>query len=194
MPKNAKPKKETEMRWIVNDPEKCWNQYFDVTNIKSTPPDEKKRTCNICCVAMITGEHPDIVLKYFFDKYGSDSDRFQWQGELIGYIKRKGFKTSELFDEGIENPRFPTEKELKIMRKSIKKGNIIFYHKAGHYQLMVGYLIHNKNRIDYIFYDPAGDRKLYRFRRSRESGCRVVYPDSMIKSEKIYGMCYEVQI
>lgn len=183
------------MKSVINDTVKYWNQYHDVKDLPETAKDERSRTCNITCVAMITGEHPDKVLKKFFDKYGIN-DKFMWQELLVDYLIEAGFKCDDYIikPQAYPDARHIKISELKAMRAEIDDGKIIFYHKCGHYQLMVGYSIDNEGNIDYIFNDPAGNRTKSLKYRSRKSGYLVGYPERMVLAEPIYGKCYSVTI
>lgn len=188
---------------IINNDTKCYyNQYFDIIDVPETPEKEPLRTCNITCIAMITGENPNIVLDYFFKKYGFEigvkSPHFQWQELLTDYLEMKGFKNRKIIeDKEIAYPkaRYIFDKELQRCMNEIKNGKVILYHKDGHYQIMTGFEIDNTGQtIDFIFNDPAGNRIVPKVERERESGHSVHYPYSMIKSEKIYGNLYAVEI
>lgn len=189
--KNLFKKVETELNknLRINQTEKYWNQYYDVTDISITPWNDKLVTCNACCGGMISGKHPDIVLKELLALYGINK-KFQWEEHLLKYLKSSEFKCKKItFPVAWPVARKIFDRELKKMRDEIDKGNIIFYHKKGHYQIMVGYQDDN-----FIFNDPAGDRKISKKLRERKSGKNVVYPYSMVKSEKIYGRCWSIEI
>lgn len=175
---------------VLNDTKKYWNQYHDVTDLPETIKDERRRTCGITCLSMITGEHPDQVLQNMFKKYGKN-DKFQWEEHLIKYLRDREFKCVEMTKIAWPKPRRIKEKELEKMRDEIDKGKIILYHKKGHYQLMVGYV---NNGSCYIFNDPAGDRTLPVSKRKRKSGYNIMYTDNMVLSEIIYGRCWSVEI
>lgn len=179
---------------IINDTKLYWNQYFDVTDLPGTIKDERKRTCNITSVAMILGKHPDRVLNGMFDKYGVN-DKFMWERHLINYLIDNGFECTEITKHAYPEARKITDDELINMMNNIKDGRIIFYHKKGHYQLMVGYRIREDAKLpEYIFNDPAGDRNKMLWRRKQNSGHLVTYSHKKIKREKIYGSCYSVRI
>jgi len=173
----------------LNQTKAYWNQYFDITDLPETRKNEKFRTCNVCCVAMITGGHPDDVLGYMLLKYGINN-KFQWEENLIKYLREKGYKCKKVTFLAWPRARKIWDSELKKMRAEIDKGNIIFYHKKGHYQLMIGY----DNDDIFIFNDPAGDRNKSRKLRKRLSGYNVRYFYNKIKAEKIYGRCWSVEI
>lgn len=177
---------------VLNNTKKYWCQYTDVTDIKSTPRDERERTCGVTSISMVTGEHPDGVLQTVRLNYGK-GDRFQWESHLIDYLDRRHFNCLELTDHAYPKPRKITNDELEVMMGELIKGRIIFYHKKGHYQLMIGYQI-RKGKVEFIFNDPAGDRKLLRYLRKKNSGHRVIYSYAKVKREKIYGSCWSVVI
>lgn len=176
----------------INDTEKYWNQYFDVTDIFSTKKDERTRTCNITCVAMITGEHPDIILQKFWEKYGQN-DKFQWESLLIKYLENRGHKCREITKHAYPKARKITDHELTDLIGELINGRVILYHKKGHYQLMVGYRMIDQVP-EFIFNDPAGDRKKMKWQRKKESGHLVPYSYGKVKREKIYGSCWSVEI
>jgi len=173
----------------VNYTKKYWNQYFDVTDDPKTKKNEKYRTCGVTCVSMITGEHPDEVLQNIFIQHGKN-DKFQWEENLIAYLVKKGYHCKEITKLAYPKPRKVTRKELQSMRDEIDKGNIIFYHKSGHYQLMVGY----EGDDTFIFNDPAGNRIMRVKYRNRKSGYKVQYSEARVLSEKIYGRCWSIEI
>jgi hypothetical protein len=175
---------------IINDTKKYFNQYFDVKDLPETKKNEKHRTCNVTCVAMITGIHPDIILKDMMKIYGRN-DKYMWEEHLLKYLKSKGFKSKPITKLAWPRARHITDKELEKMRDEIKKGRIIFYHKKGHYQLMVGY---GNEGTYYIFNDPAGDRTIPIKKRRKKSGHNVKYTDVMISREMIYGRCWSIKI
>jgi hypothetical protein len=177
------------MKSKINHTKKYWNQYHDVTDIPKTKKNEKDRTCGITSAAMITGEHPDVVLKYMLDKHGKN-DKFQWEENLIAYLVEKGFPCNEITKIAYPKPRRVTKTELQRMRDEIDKGNIIFYHKSGHYQLMIGY----EGEDTFIFNDPAGNRIVGKRFRSRKSGFKIMYSQARVLSEKIFGRCWSVKI
>jgi len=181
---------------INNDTVKYYNQYHDIIDIPETPKSEPKRTCNVTCVAMITGEDPNDVLDYFLNKYGLQTDKFQWQELLIYYLERAGHNNKAVLNKAAyPQARHIGDDELKQMMVEIRQGRVIFYHKKGHYQIMTGFEIDEMgNMINFIFNDPAGDRKIRHANRTRESGHSVSYSYEMVKAEKIYGMCYSIEI
>lgn len=174
---------------IVNDTKKYWDQYRDVTDIPETPQNDKLRTCGVSCAGMFTAVHPDVILQEMFEKYGIN-DKFKWEKHLIEYLKTNGHTCNPIM-KNIHPKRYITEKELAKMRAEIDKGNVIFYHKAGHYQIMVGYL---NNGACYVFNDPAGDRTIGRSKRRKKSGHNVIYPREFIVLEKIKGRCWSVTV
>lgn len=186
------------IKTIINDTKAYWNQYKDVKDIQKTPEEEPLRTCNVTSVAMIVNENPNDVLWYFINKYGYEigvrSPHFQWQELLVRYIQVAGYevKNNLITPQAYPDARNIKLEELKRMREEIDNGNIILYHKCGHYQVLVGYEIHIDGNIDYVFNDPAGDRRLPYKKRKRESGHLVRYLETMIISEPIYGLCYTI--
>lgn len=178
---------------VINDTKMYYNQYFDVTDIIKTPKNEKGRTCNITCVAMITGSHPDKVLQDMFKKYGMN-DHFQWESHLVDYLNEHGHKCKEVTTHAYPNARKITNDELEKIMGELIKGRVILYHKKGHYQLMVGYRIDTYHGPEYIFNDPAGDRTKFVRNRKKESGHLVTYTQKKVKREKIYGSCWSVEI
>mgnify|MGYP001546421035 CR=1 FL=1 len=183
---------------VVNDTPTYINQYFDVTDLPETVWDEKPNTCNVSCVGMICFLSPDIVLHDMYRKYRYNTQfqntQFQWEEHLISYLQECGHICEPVTKSAWPNARFIKNSELKKMRKEIDKGKVIFYHKHGHYQLMVGYIKHNNGRYTYIFNDPAGDRRVQYNYRSRESGHLVGYDSYMVKNEPIYCRCWSVTL
>jgi hypothetical protein len=177
---------------VINDTKKYWNQYYDVTDLPETVKNEKTRTCNITCVAMITGEHPDEVLQKMFYKHGKN-DRFQWEKNLVKYLESFGHKCKKVAGLAWPKARYIKDKELENIRNEIDKGKVILYHKKGHYHLIIGYKTEGRYTW-YIGNDPAGDRRYSISERKRLSGHRVDYQEGFIKSEKIYGRCWSVTI
>lgn len=179
-----------------NDTKQYVNQYYDVIDLPETIDREPTITCNVSCISMITGENVNDVLKHFIDKYTAKSKKFQWQELLIEYLEKNGYLCKPVLKRAAwPSARNISDDEISSIIDELKFGNIIFYHKYGHYQLLVGYEIEDKkNKIEFIFNDPAGDRKLNIKERLRDSGHLVRYPYKMIKDEKIYGMCYSVKI
>lgn len=177
---------------VINDTKRYWNQYKDVTDIFSTKKDERTRTCNITCVSMITGDHPDAILHEFWEKYGQN-DKFQWESLLIKYLEDNGYPCKKMTEHAYPKARQIRDHELIDMMGELVKGKVIFYHKKGHYQLMVGYRIIDQVP-EYIFNDPAGDRTKMRWQRKKGSGHLVTYSHQKVKREKIYGSCYSVTI
>lgn len=179
---------------MINDTKKYWNQYYDVKDVLETPQYEPFRTCNITCVAMITGEDPNDVLKKMWDKYGVN-DQFQWEEHLISYLEEKGLDCKEITSPvAWPEARVIREDELVDIVLAIEEGKIIFYHKEGHYQLLIGYEIDNNGQMWYFFNDPAGDRTRSIKNRGRLSGHKVKYSKEFIMSEKIYGRCWAISI
>lgn len=176
----------------INDTLVYWSQYHDVTDLPETLKDERTRTCNITCVAMILGVHPDDVLTNMIRRYGLN-DKFQWESNLINYLKEYGCVCKEITKHAYPKPRRVTEVELTNMMLEIDKGKIIFYHKAGHYQIMVGYRI-KKSIPEFIFNDPAGNRNLLLYKRRKSSGHLITYSRKKVMREKIYGSCWSVEI
>ena len=176
------------MKHKINDTKKYFNQYHDVIDLPETPKYEPGRTCNITCIAMIRGKDPNKILQKFFKMYGVNN-KFQWEGNLIKYLKDVGHECRAVTGLAWPIPRKVRKKELERMKKEIDEGKIIFYHKRGHYQLMVGY--YSKG---FIFNDPAGDRRLLLKDRSRESGHLVTYSYKKVRSERIFGRCWAVTI
>lgn len=183
--------RENKMK-IINHTVSYYNQYYDVSDLPETIKDERTRTCNITCIAMITGEKPDDVLANMFNIHGRN-DKFQWEENLILYLKEYGFSCEPVTKLAYPSARSVTDDELKKMRDEIIDGRIIFYHKLGHYQIMVGFE-NIDNNITYIFNDPAGDRRLAKDSRDKMSGFEVGYSSRMVKIEKIYGRCWSVVI
>jgi len=119
-------------------------------------------SCGPATVSMITGEDPNKVAKALGN---STCDE-----KLIKYLKDKGYQTNKIVDGGSEKTRWsfkPSDKDFGKMRSELDKGKTILYHFAGddgksngHYALLKGY---DKNTNEYIFNDPAGDRKLNYF-------------------------------
>lgn len=179
------------MKDLINDTRKYWNQYYDVTDLPETVKNEKTRTCNVTCLAMITGKHPDEILQDMFDKYGKN-DQFQWEEHLVDYLEERGFKCEAVTKLAYPAPRHVTVIELEKMKLEVIGGKVILYHKKGHYQIMVGYDF--KDGEYFIFNDPAGDRNFPSRYRKRESGHNVKYGADMIKNEIIYGRCWAVTI
>lgn len=171
---------------------KYYNQYYDVTDIPETKKDERLRTCNVTCVAMIVGKHPDIVLKEIWDEYGIN-DKFQWEGTLISYLEKRGFNCFPITELAWPKSRHVTKSELQMMCRNLENGHIILYHKEGHYQLLVDYELDDHSEVQYIFNDPAGNRLLPISSRKRESGHEVRYSEAFVLSEKIYGRCWAVK-
>jgi len=172
----------------INDTPRYVNQYYDVTDLPETAKDERKRTCNVSCVAMITDQDVNEVLQDFFERYGK-GDEFQYEENLVKYLEENGYDCNRITKPAWPRARVPMKSELEEMKLYLDKGAVILYHKDGHYQIMIGY-----ESGGYIFNDPAGDRKQAQKDRSRESGHCVLYPASMIESERIYGSCYGVII
>lgn len=181
---------------INNNTEAYYNQYFDVKDLPETSDYEPGTTCNITCIAMITGEDPNDVLNWFIIKYQGDQQKHKWQELLIDYLEISGFQCEPILDKAAyPKARSITDNELKKCMNEISQGNIIFFHKDGHYELMTGFEIDNQgNMINFIFNDPAGNRKIRVADRSRDSGHGVYYSKEMIQREKIYGMCYSINI
>lgn len=179
------------MTKVLHDTRLYWNQYHDVTDIRKTPRDERERTCGVTSVSMITGEHPDTVLNEMIHTYGWN-DKFQWEELLIGYLRNSGFKCVRVAGPAYPKPRKVTDLELDNMVLEMMGGKVIFYHKKGHYQVMVGCLTDGDKHHKFIFNDPAGDRTKLRINRAKESGHNVEYPLSKVKREKIYGSCWSV--
>jgi hypothetical protein len=157
---------------------------------------EKRRTCNITCVAMFTGEHPDEVLQKMFKRHGKNS-KFQLQGNLIEYLEDHGFEcrgVTRSVGKWNDFPRgdTPTKKELMVMRHCIMSKTPILYHMFGHYQILIGYIIDKEDKYHYIFNDPAGDRNKPVKERKRKSGYHVVYSEEKVLKDKIYGKCFAV--
>lgn len=174
-----------------NDTAQYVNQYFDVKDVPEMPGPENIRTCNISCVAMITGDDVNDILQYMMKKYGY-TKKYQWEENLITYLEAKGFVCRPVSITRWPLPGKIKDDEIKTIMAEIRQGKVIFYHKSGHYQLVTGYKIYNDNSVDFILNDPAGDRKLKVSKRKRESGHKVLYPLSMIKSERLYGKCWSV--
>lgn len=170
----------------MNDTKQYVNQYYDVYDLPETKSYEPGRTCNVSCVAMITGEDVNDVLKWFIGKYGWN-DKFQWEENLIAYLVDKGYTCEPLTEAAYPKPRVPSSRDMNAMKAALDEGKIVLYHKTGHYQLLVGY-----DDSGYMFNDPAGDRQLKQSDRARESGHMVHYPTSMVMSETIYGRCWAI--
>lgn len=179
---------------INNDTRVYWNQYFDVMDLPETSKDERKRTCNVSCVAMITGESPNSVLKNMIKIYGEDNDKYQWEELLIEYLQDAGFDCKPLTKTAWPRPREILDEELKAMMLEIRNGGVIFYHKYGHYQIMTGFRQIGPLNLGFYFNDPAGDRKKPYYKRDRVSGHNVLYPYEMVKHEPIFGKCWGVRL
>lgn len=177
---------------VINDTKMYWNQYYDVTDIIKTPKNEKGRTCNITCVAMIVGYHPDRVLQDMFARHGMN-DQFQWESNLTHYLEEHGHKCTEITKHAYPKARKITNDEIEKILGELQKGKVILYHKKGHYQLMVGYRMVGQVP-EFIFNDPAGDRTKFVRNRAKESGHLVTYSNKKVKREKIYGSCWSVEI
>ena len=173
----------------INDTPSYFNQYFDVSDLPETLSNEKYNTCNVSCLGMITQLHPDVILNYMFNKYGVN-DKYQWEENIIQYLTDNGYTTKPVTALAWPYERKITDEELEVIRAEIDKGNVILYHKSGHYQLLIGYM--DKN--NYVFNDPAGNRRLPLTERESESGHKVVYSVSMLKSEPLYGRCWSVNL
>jgi len=172
---------------MINNTAHYVNQYHDVLDRPETPNvKEQERTCNICCVAMITGEDVNDIFQWFVDKYGWN-DKFQTEEYIIPYLNVRGFKAEALTVNTWPKSWKPTQAEIDKMIDAIDRGCWVLYHKFGHYQLMVGH-----DGDDLIFNDPAGDRRLPVNERARESGHLVAYPRSMIMNEPRFGRCWAV--
>ena len=178
---------------IQNDTPRYINQYYKIKDNLKMPGNEAVRTCNISCVSMITDEEPNGVLQWFFDKYGY-CKKFQWEENLISYLKMKGHKCKSITALSYPKPRHITDDEIKKMMRHLRYGNVIFYHKKGHYYLIIGYVIDDNESLSFICNDPAGDRKLSKRDRLEDSGHTVIYPVDMIKAEKIYGRNWSVEL
>lgn len=179
------------MKRVFNDTRCYHNQYFTVTDLKETKMNEKLNTCNVCSVGMIVEQHPDVILHYMYKTYGMNQ-KFMWESNLIKYLEDCGHECKQI---GVGwKKRKVKDSELEIMRNAISDGKIVFYHKHGHYYLMVGFEDLGNGKYNYIFNDSAGDRKIARRKRNEESGHLVVYPEKMVKKEKIYGSCWIVTI
>lgn len=178
---------------VICNTKEYFNQYYDVTDLPQTVKNEKNRTCNVTCVAMITGDHPDSVLTDMFVKHGIN-DKFQWEKNLVDYLRDRGFACKEMTLHAYPKARNVTDRELEKMMGEIVKGKVILYHKKGHYQLMVGYRIVDGGIPEFIFNDPAGDRNKFKYLRKRLSGFRVAYSKKKVQKEKIYGSCWSVEI
>jgi len=176
----------------INDTPIYFNQYFDVTDLPDTLSNEKYNTCNVSCLGMITNLHPDVILNYMFNKYGKNN-KYQWEENIVQYLTDNGYIVNPVTAMAWPYERKITDEELTVIRNEIDKGNVILYHKSGHYQLLIGY-VKNDNKIDYVFNDPAGDRKLPREQRESESGHKVVYSYGRIKSEPLYGRSWAVNL
>ena len=177
---------------MINDTQKYWNQYHDIIDIPETWQDDRTRTCNICCIAMITGKNPNDILREMLDKYGIN-DQFQWEENLIGYLESSGYECFPITELAYPKPRYITIADFDKMCAIIDSGQIILYHKYGHYQLFIGYEDNEFSRC-YIFNDPAGDRTLPLAMRTKNSGHCVRYSETFVLEEKIFGRCWVVKI
>jgi len=182
--------REVPMIKVLNNTRSYFNQYYDVTDLPKTVKNEKNRTCNVTCLAMITGQHPDDVLQHMFQKYGVN-DQFQWESHLVDYLNERYYECKKLTKHAYPKARKITNDELEMIMGELIKGKVILYHKKGHYQLMIGYHI-REGKVEFIFNDPAGDRTKMRWNRTKESGFQVVYTHAKVKREKIYGSCWSV--
>jgi len=178
----------------INQTKKYYNQYFDIDDIPKTAQNEKEITCNITSVSMITGENPNMVLCKFLKRYGQNK-KFQWEENLISYLKENGFACYPVTELAWPKSKVITENDLEKMRSAIDKGKIIYYHEAGHYSLMIGYEKDENGEILYIFNDPAGDRKIrYSGKRTLESGLNVRYKKSFLEFRPLFGRCWAVTV
>lgn len=171
----------------INDTIHYVNQYHDVRDLPETPQVEGTRTCNVSCVAMITGEDVNSVL----EKIGLAGDRFQWEETLVAYLRKAGRVCAAVGKPAYPNKRQPDDADLKAYRDAIDTGAVVLYHKYGHYQLLVGYE-YTGSAYTYIFNDPAGDRRQPQYKRIRDSGHLVPYSEDMVKAEHLYGQCWAV--
>lgn len=178
---------------ILNNTKHFVNQYFDVKDVLEMKGHERVRTCNVSSAAMITNENVNVVLRNFLNRFGFNR-KYQWESNLIKYLEKKGHNCKSITKLSWPIARKITDEEIKKMMNELKYGNVIFYHKKGHYYLIVGYHVNENNDLFFIANDPAGDRKLPLNLRERESGKNVYYPVSMIREEKIYGRNWSVKI
>ena len=145
--------------------------------------------CGISSVAMMTGHDVNAIDDEIRMKRGKGKLLFrQKEVALTNYLECNGFNVTQITQRGGDWKI--SDNELKDMRDAIKKGNMILYHFAGHYTVMIGYQDDGNGGFNYIFYDPAGDKqKGYH----NDYGQNVIYSGSYLKSQMNRGDAHAVK-
>ncbi len=166
-------------RYVNNTSKKYVYQDEDVKNYG-------RGACNVSSISMITGEDPNKIDKELSrKKLGRGHEQ-----SIYGHLHKEGYK-SKILASGYD--RKPGEKDFKAMRSELKKGKLILYHMAGrnkkvagHYLVLKGYRRREDGEYDYIFHDPAGNKKKG-YWRGREDGENVTYSRKDLERWKIRG-------
>ncbi|MGB4268289.1 MAG: RHS repeat-associated core domain-containing protein [Spirochaetota bacterium] len=201
---------ENPIRYIDPDGNSTWDKIVNTFKeylglpIKNKPPQyirqtdkdrieegrSRKSACNISSVGIISGFNPNTVDDIIRVKDGKGNFEYrQFETSLVKFLTDMGFDVENITKRG--GDRILTNEELKAMREAIKDGKVILFHFKGHYAVMIGYQKNGngENDFNYIFYDPAGDRKQGYF---NNNGVNAVYSQKYLQSQMYRGDAYSV--
>jgi hypothetical protein len=135
-----------------------------------------EQCCGAACASMVSGDDPQVVA----EKIGPNVP----DTTITGYLtdEAHGWKAELITSGGNEANGYtwtPTQKDFDKINAALDAGKIILWHFPGHYTLCTGI---NEETNNYIFSDPAGDRRKKYF---NTGGKNVEYSKAYLTSQQI---------
>jgi hypothetical protein len=133
-----------------------------------------EQCCGASSASIISGDDPQMVA----EKIGPDVP----DTTIIKYLTDQGWTAELITSGGNEASGYawtPTQNDFDKIDAAISGGKLILWHFPGHYTVCVG---KNDETGDYIFYDPAGDRKKGYF---NTGGKNAEYPKYFLIAQRM---------
>jgi len=141
--------------------------------------------CGVSSLSILTGIDVNVIDKYFKKKNPRLLYR-QDQTNHLAYLRMKGYRLKQLTAE--RKYYTPTDDDFQKMRYELLQGRPILYHLPKHYLVCVGV----NSDSDFIFHDPAGDKRKGYF-KDQFAGNGVIYTRDNLKKWKIKYTIYSVR-
>jgi len=155
-------------------------------------------SCGPASVSIITGVNPQKVADYIknnpeYIKIAGKHKPRHVDLNLVSYLRDKKFTADMIVDGGTSDSNWTftlSDKQIEKLKGELNKGNVVLYHfanydkkvrggkYAGHYAVMKGY---DKKTDEFIFHDPAGDRKDKKYFSGNLKGQDVRYSADFLK-------------
>ena len=130
--------------------------------------------CGASCASMVSGDEPQVVA----DAIGPTVP----DTTILEYLRKSGWKSELVVSGGDEKSGYswtPADADFDKITAALKKGELILWHFPGHYTICTGI---NEKTGDFIFSDPAGDRRKGYF---NEGGENVEYTKAFLIKQKM---------